>query len=125
MQREQPTSSELNYLLGDTLLDQQRAEEAIPLLKRAVGENPKSLPAQKSLARAELATGKQSDAIVHLKVALPADTDGSLHYQLAQAYQANGQSELAKKVLADYAMFQRSAAAARERTQQEMEITPP
>jgi predicted Zn-dependent protease len=123
--REQPTSSELNYLVGDTLLDQQRPEEAIPLLKRAVTQNPKSLPAQKSLARAELAAGHETEAIRDLKLALPADTDGTLHYQLAQAYQASGQSELAKKARADYAVLQQSATAARERAQREMEITPP
>ena len=123
--QEQPTSPELNYLLGDTLLDQQRAEEAIPLLKLAVTQNPKSLPAHKSLARAELAIGHTSEAIPHLKIALPADTDGSLHYQLAHAYQVSGQTELAKKALADYGTLQRSTAADRERAQQEMEITPP
>jgi predicted Zn-dependent protease len=123
--REQPTSPELNYLVGDTLLDQQRVEEAIPLLKRAVTQNPKLLPAHKSLARAELAAGNTTAAISHLKIALPADTDGSLHYQLAHAYQASGQSELAKKTIADYQKIQHSADAARQGTQQEMEITPP
>ena len=123
--RQQPTSAELNYLVGDTLLDQQRVEEAIPLLKRAVSRDPKFLAAHKSLARADLAAGKAIEAIPHLKAALPADDDGSLHYQLAQAYQASGQSELAKKILADYQMIQRSAAAAREAAKRETEITPP
>src|SRR6266566_3613380 len=123
--RQQPTSAELNYLVGDTLLDQQRVEEAIPLLKRAVSRDPKFLAAHKSLARADLAAGKAIEAIPHLKAALPAVDDGSLHYQLAQAYQASGQSELAKKILADYQMIQRSAAAAREAAKRETEITPP
>ena len=123
--RQQPTSPELNYLLGDTLLDQQRVEEAIPLLKRAVIQNPKSISAHKSLARAELAAGRASEAIPHLRIALPTDTDGSLHYQLAQAYQAGGQSELAQRTIAQYQDIQRSAAAARQGTQEDMEITPP
>jgi len=115
----------LNYLVGDTLLDQQRVEEAIPLLKRAVSRDPKFLAAHKSLARADLAAGKAIEAIPHLKAALPSDDDGSLHYQLAQAYQASGQPELAKKILVDYQMIQRSAAAAREAAKRATEITPP
>jgi predicted Zn-dependent protease len=123
--RQQPTSAELNYLVGDTLLERQRAEEAVPLLKRAVIHDPKSIVAHKSLARAELAAGKAMQAIPHLKIALPADADGTLHYQLAQAYRASGQAELAKKTLADYQRILRSAAAKREAAKQETEITPP
>jgi len=123
--RQQPTSAELNYLVGDTLLDQQRAEEAIPLLKRAVSHDPKSVAAHKSLARAQLAAGKAIEAISHLKVALTADGDGTVHYQLAQAYQASGQSELAKKTLAGYQRIQRSVAAEREAAKRDTQITPP
>ena len=123
--RQQPASAELNYLVGDTLLALQRAEEAIPFLKRAVSRDPKFLAAHKSLARADLAAGKAVDAIPHLKAALPTDDDGSLHYQLAQAYQASGQSELAKKTLAEYQEIQHSAAAARESAKRETEITAP
>ena len=123
--RRQPASAELNYLVGDTLLALQRADEAIPLLNRAVLHDPKSLAAHKSLARADLAAGKAIEAIPHLKAALPTDDDGSLHYQLAQAYQATGESELAKKALADYQKIERSAAAAREALKRETEITAP
>jgi tetratricopeptide (TPR) repeat protein len=123
--RRRPESAELGYLVGDTLLDLQRAEEAIPLLKRAVDRDPKLLAAHKSLARADLAAGNAAEAIPHLKVALATDEDGSLHYQLARAYQTNGQPGLAEQVLADYQKLQRSAAAAREVSKQEVEITPP
>ncbi|PYT76766.1 MAG: hypothetical protein DMG40_25545 [Acidobacteria bacterium] len=123
--RQQPSSAELNYLTGDTLLDLQRAEEAIPLLKHAVVRDPKSLAAHKSLARADLAEGKMFEAIPHLKLVLPGDEDGSLHFQLAQAYRASGQTELAKKTLAEYQAIQNSAAAAREAAKRETEITAP
>ena len=123
--RQQPASAELNYLTGDTLLDLQRAEEAIPLLKRAVAHDAKSLAAHKSLARADLAAGKAIEAIPNLKLALPSDEDGSLHFQLAQAYRASGQPELAKKTLADYQAIQNSAAAVREAAKRETEITAP
>jgi len=123
--RQQPASAELNYLVGDTMLDLQRAEEAIPFLKRAVERDPKLLAARKSLARADLAVGKAVEAIPHLKAALAPDEDGSLYYQLARAYQASGQPDLAKQALAVYEKIQRSAAAGREAAKREVEITPP
>ena len=95
------------------------------MLKRAAIHDPKSLAVHKSLARADLAAGRVMDAIPHLKAALPTDDDGSLHYQLAQAYQASGQHGLATKTLAEYETIQRSAAAAREAAKRETEITAP
>src|ERR1700757_301215 len=122
---QQPNSVELNYLLGDTLLDLQRPLEAIPLLKHAVTADPKSLAAHKALARSELATGKALEAIPHLQVALASDEDGTLHYQLAQAYRATGQIELANKMLKAYQSLQHSAAARAEASRQDTEITAP
>jgi len=121
----QPASAELNYLTGETLLDMQRAEEAPPLLLRAVNRDPKLIAARKALARGYLAAGRASDAIPHLRATLGADEDGSLHYQLARAYQATGQLGLAKEMLEDYQKAQRSAAAATETARRDAEITPP
>ena len=123
--QQQPNSAELNYLLGDTLLDLQRPVEAIPLLKQAATRDPKSLAVHKALARSELATGKTLDAIPHLKVALASDEDGTLHYQLAQAYRATGQIELANKMLKEYQALQRSAAAQADAAKHDTEITAP
>ncbi len=123
--RAQPASAELNYLTGETLLDLQRAQEAIPLLLRAVNRDPKLIAAHKALARGYLAAGRARAAIPHLKAALAADEDGSLHYQLARAYQATGQPGLAKEMLADYDKTQRSAAVATETARRDVEITPP
>jgi len=123
--RQQPASAELNYLTGETLLDLQRAEEAVPLLLRSVGRDPKLIAAHKALARAYLAVGKARDAIPHLKAALAADEDGSLHYQLAKAYQVTGQPGLAQAMLGDYRTTQRSAATATATARRDVEITPP
>jgi tetratricopeptide (TPR) repeat protein len=121
----QPASAELNYLTGETLLDLQRAEEAIPLLSHATNRDPTLIPARKALARAYLAAGRPGDAVPHLKAALASDEDGSLHYQLARAYQAAGQASLAKEMLQQYQKTQRSAAAASATAQRVVEITPP
>lgn len=123
--KQQPDSAELNFLLGDTLLDLQRPAEALPLLKRAVTRDPKSLAAHKSLARCELATGNAAEAIPHLTLALSSDHDGTVHYQLAQAYRTTGQIELANKMLKDYQSLQRSAAAQDEASKKDAEITAP
>jgi tetratricopeptide (TPR) repeat protein len=120
----EPASADLNYLTGETLLEMQRAEEAIPLLLRAVDRDPKLIVAHKALARAYLAAGKALDAMPHLKAALAVDEDGSLRYQLARAYQATGQSALAKEMLADYQKTQH-AAAAEATAAQDLAITPP
>ncbi len=121
----QTASAELNYLVGETLVDLQRVEEAIPLLKRALAHNPKLLTAHKALARAFLAAGRPAEAIPHLQAALATDEDGSLHYQLASAYRTSGQPALSKLALLEYQKLQRSAVAAREAAKREVEITPP
>jgi predicted Zn-dependent protease len=123
--RQQPDSAEFNYFAGDTLLDLQQPKEALPLLERAVARDPKSIAAQKSLARCELAAGQAANAIPHLKLVLARDEDGTLHYQLAQAYRANGQIELSKKMLNHYESMQRSIAARNEAAKQETDITAP
>lgn len=100
--KDEPGSADLNFMYGDTLLQAQKLETAIPLLETAVSRDPAMMDARVSLARAYLLAGRSADAIPHLKAALATDEDGSLHYQLARAYQATGQLELAKQMLAKY-----------------------
>ena len=121
----QPASAELSFLVGETLVDLQRVEEAIPLLNRALAGDPQLLAAHKALARAYLAAGRAAQAIPHLQAALATDEDGSLHYQLASAYQASGQPSLSKQALLKYQKIQGSAVAAREAAKREVEITAP
>jgi len=56
---------------------------------------------------------------------LASDEDGTLHYQLAQAYRANGQIELSRKMLSDYESMRRSIAAREDAAKQETVITAP
>lgn len=102
LKRKQPDSPGVSYLLGHLLLSQQKPLKAIPELSEAVRSDPKLLRAQSSLARAYLDTGQSEKAIPHLKAALPLDSDGSLHYQLARAYAAAGQRALASSMLQAY-----------------------
>lgn len=123
--KREPDSAELNYLLGDTLLNSNRADEAVPLLQKAVDLNPGLLPAHKSLGRAYLKIGKNDQAILHLKTALPADDDGSLYYQLARAYRSTGQIELADQMLKRFQDAQSTAGGDKTPPDPKIEITPP
>jgi predicted Zn-dependent protease len=100
--KQDPKSAELNFMYGDTLLQAQKVESAIAPLEAAVRRDASLISARASLGRAYLLQGRPADAIPHLKAALGTDEDGSLHYQLARAYQATGQAELAKQMLAKY-----------------------
>lgn len=123
--QKEPRSAQWNFLLGDTLLNRQQAEAAISLLNEAVKLDPQMLPAHHSLGRALMQTGQDQRAIPHLKIALPIDEDGSLHYQLASAYQSTGQRELAREALRKYQEIQRTARAEILRSGQEIQITAP
>lgn len=123
--RRQPDSAELNYLLGDALANQQELQKAIPYLEKAVRLDPGLLSAHQMLAQALLQTGQSKKAISHLKAALPLDQDGSLHYQLARAYQSAGKTALARAMLESYQKIHKSAAAERQSTMQEVRITRP
>jgi predicted Zn-dependent protease len=123
--RDNASSPELNFLKGDILLSSQETEKAIPFLETALKLNPNLLPAHHALGRAYMQVGRRAAAIPHLKAALPIDEDGSLRYQLARAYQATGQAELAKQTLKDSEQQQRSDREEKNKLEQEMKVTPP
>jgi predicted Zn-dependent protease len=121
----QPNDAQLNWLRGDSLLFLQKAEEAIPPLKKAVEADPKLLAAHHALGRAYMQLGQDAAAVPHLKAALPLDEDGSLHYQLGQAYRSTGQMELAKQTLTAYQKMQREVKQEQREAQEEIQITAP
>src|SRR5439155_20083851 len=96
MLKREPGSADLQFFTGDSLLQLERAEEAVPYLGAALKADPKLVPAHASLGLALQRTGKPAEAIPHLEAALSTDEDGSLHYQLARAYQAAGNAEKAQ-----------------------------
>ncbi len=98
----EPDSANLNFFVGDSLLETEQIEPAIPYLEKALRLDPKLLPAHASLGLCYSRLGQNQKAIPHLKTALSLDKDGSLHYQLARAYQATGQPALAKTMMQEY-----------------------
>ncbi len=123
--RESPPSPELNFIKGDILLSSEEIEKAIPHLETALKFNPNLLAAHHALGRAYMQVGRQAAAIPHLQAALSIDEDGSLRYQLARAYQATGQTELAKKTLEESAQRQKADREEKSKLEEEMKITPP
>lgn len=104
-----PNDAELAVGYGEMLVQTQQMDEAVPVLTRALDARPDLLPGHSALGRALLAKGDAAAAVPHLEKALPTDGDGSLHYQLAQAYQRTGQPERAKAMLAKYRELQQAA----------------
>ena len=123
--RHNPESGLLNYMMGDTLLNSQQPKEALRFLTKAVRLEPALLGAHASLAHAYLALGDAEKAVPHLKAALPIDEDGSLHYQLARAYQARGEQGLAREMVKKYQELHQAQEAENKAVEKEVAITPP
>jgi predicted Zn-dependent protease len=121
----QPDDPEVPLLYGEILLEAQQVEEALPYLKTAAARDPASVNVHAALGRALAQLGQPAEAIPHLKAALSQDEDGSLRYQLARAYQATGQPDLAKPLLEEYQTMQRAAQARTQSATAEAKITPP
>jgi len=123
--KQAPDSAELNYWFGFTLLSLGDARKAIPFLEKGVDGDPTVLPAQRDLARAYMQVGQIEKAIPHLRAALPIDEQGSLYWQLAQAYRKSGQKELQQQMLEKFQQIQISAMAEKKKFEEKIEITPP
>lgn len=118
-------TADLNFLQGDLFLAQQLPDQAIVFLKKAAAQDPRLLAARAALARALLQAGQPAEALPHATAALPIDTDGSLHFQLARAYQSAGQPERAAAAMAKYQQIQARAKEQERMADEQAKITPP
>jgi predicted Zn-dependent protease len=95
-----PEDARLLTLKAQTLLELQRADEALPTLQALENSRPAGDTRLKlALARAYLQVGNHAAAIPLLEDLVADDSDGSLHMQLARAYSATGQREKAAPIL--------------------------
>jgi predicted Zn-dependent protease len=122
---QEPDSAELALLLGETWLKLLQPAKAVPLLERAVARDPKLAGGQAALGRAYMEAGEPAKAIAPLQRALETDKDGSLHYQLARAYRATGQGDLARPAIARFEELRKSSEAEAQALREEFKITPP
>ena len=115
----------LNLLAGDSLLKLEDPEKAVPYLRAALAGDPKLLPADASLGLALARLGKTAEAVGHLEKALELDDDGTLHYQLARAYQAAGNAQKAQSAMAAYQELQKKNQELKDEVAREAQISPP
>ncbi len=120
-----PNSVDLNYMLGDTLVRTQQPEKAIAYLEAALKKDGGMLPAQASLGFALSQTNRAAEAIPHFERALAIDEDGSLHYQLARAYQSAGNSQRSRELMAEYQAISAKNQAAKEEVAKGAQISAP
>ena len=123
--QQRPGSPTLQFLAGDCRLNLQRAEEAIPFLERSVELDPSLLNAHAALGRAYMLLDRPEKALPHLEKALPTDGDGSLHFQVAQAYRRLGRMEDSQRALQTYQEIKRKLSEVDRRLEEEAAITPP
>ena len=122
--RSDPQDPRWPAMLGSLLVEQQEFESAIPLLQSALALPDPTNATRRGLGRALLATGNPKEALSHLLAAAATDSDGSIHYQLAQAYQRLGMSAEAREALSAYRDLEARARQAIEASAS-LEITPP
>ena len=106
--------ADLAFFYGDALLQAQQVQQALPYLKAAHKLQPDAPVVRASLGRALLLNGDAAGALPHLQAAAaaePPDSDGAVHYQLAQACQRLGRAAEAKAALAEYQKRQAAGAA--------------
>lgn len=119
-----PGDVRLLTVYGDSLLQLQRVDDALSVLKQAVERNPSYAMARLTLGRAYAQKGDHAAAIPLIESQLSQDHDGSLHVQLARSYMSVGQKEKSAALLERSQEMQRASqarsAAAGQRT-----ITPP
>ena len=102
----QPENGEWQYLLGDTLFEQRRADAALPHLIAAARLMPGHLPASEVLGRVYLALGQPEKAVARLEKARPLD-DGAISFALSSAYRRLGRESEARAALARYQQLTR------------------
>ncbi|MGH6798355.1 MAG: tetratricopeptide repeat protein, partial [Roseiarcus sp.] len=103
----QPENGEWQYLLGDVLFLERRAEVALPHLLAAQRLQPDHLEAVEILGRVYLDLGEPAKAIPCLEKARPLD-DGSISFALSSAYRRMGRAEEARAALARYRQLTQS-----------------
>ena len=119
-----PSDPRWGAMLGNLLAEEQEYAEAIPLLRSSLALPGAPASVQPDVGRSYLALGQAEEALPHLQASLGLDSDGSIHYQLAQALQRLERREQAREALAQYqalnARFQQEIEAGSA-----LEITPP
>ena len=81
--QQKPTDPEANYILGEILVDQHQFDKAEGPLKTGLSAKTELLPRVHALlGRVYASQGKDQQAIEELRLGLPSDDDGSVHFSI-------------------------------------------
>ena len=109
---------------GDSLLQLDRVDDAVPVLRRAFTADSSDREANLALARALMRQRQFGAALPLLEWQLASDTDGSVHVLLSRALAGLGQTDKAEAMLAKSQEIQRAAQQRAEEAGKRV-ITPP
>ena len=99
---EDPNDPEANLLAGEILVQRNRFAEAELYLSKCQNLQPEFVPHLHALLGQVYAeTNRIPAAISEYKAGLPADEDGSIHFQLARLYQKTGDKNAAEEAFRD------------------------
>jgi tetratricopeptide (TPR) repeat protein len=103
---DRPLDPQLNLLMAEILAAENQFDQARPYLEKCLSSPPElQSRVHYLLGRANAEDGNTEEAIHQFELAMPADKDGSLHYQLSRLYRKVGklaqaqQAEQEAKVL--------------------------
>ncbi len=116
---------DLNFMMGESLWRTQQPEKAVPYLIAALDKEPGMLPAHAALGMVYALLDRNSEAVPHLEKAVSLDDDGSMHYSLARAYQAAGNTDQAKKAMQESQQIRQRNQQINDQIEKQAEITAP
>lgn len=91
---------ELNAVLGEILCQRENYSDAERYLKESLSSKPKyASHVHALLGKVYANTNRPQEAIAELKLALPEDRDGHLHYQIGRLYLKIGDRDAAQRAL--------------------------
>ena len=118
-------SAELAFVAGDSLLRLEDAAGAEQLLRAALKADAHMVAAGASLGLALSRLERFKEAVPLLEKSLELDEDGSLHYQLARAYQSAGLADKARVTMGKYQELVERNQRAKDEVAGEAQIGPP
>ena len=96
--KDNPDDPELNAVMGEILCDRDDFTQAEMYLKRSLNTKPEYVSRVHALLGKVYAnTNRTRDALAELKLALPEDKDGSVHYQIGRLYMKMGDRASAQR----------------------------
>jgi tetratricopeptide (TPR) repeat protein len=96
--KKNPEDPEFNAVMGEILSAQHDFAEAEPYLKKGLKTKPELVPhVHALLGRVYAESNRPQQAVAEMKLGLPDDKDGRLHFQIARLYLKLGDRESAKK----------------------------